>query len=206
MSITLEKNNPAIFNILPIKWDESPVSSLSTINLNFESLDTEICNLGFSATNIWNKIYDYTESKSESWDSAFTTLETFSGCWESTYTTVANSSAGWLCPITILYPAIISTYLTPSSYLGWLKLVFPTKNGTCVNYLNGQRLFLYINHQSIKHQLLKVSCTVRNPSGCMKFRCNPKNLKIKDRYISGTIGLEFLVSGGQWTFVKRIGE
>jgi hypothetical protein len=205
MSVTLEKDNPAIFNILPIRWEEDPVTSLSTINLNFENIDTEVCNLGFSAHNIWNKLYDDVQEYSDSWNSAFTTIQTFSGCWQSTYTTVSTASAGWLCPITVVFPTIITTYLSHTPYLSWLRLVFPTRVGTCVNYLNGQVLYLYIMTQTFRNQQQTIRCGVANPTNCAKFRCNPKNIRIKDRYVNYTVGLEFTVVDGIWTYTGGLG-
>lgn len=151
MSFTLQKEDPSKFNILPIRWEEDPVESLSTINLNFENLDTEICNLSFSAENFWNPLYTEFQENSAKWESIFTTVSTYSSCWQSTYTTVLEFSGGWLSPITIMYPIPVGN-IDINFLTNWVRTSFPVRRGGCLNYLNGQELYLYALEFAIARQ------------------------------------------------------
>jgi hypothetical protein len=216
MSFTLEKEDPSLFNILPIKWEEEPVTSLSTINLNFENLDTEICNISFSADNFWNSMYNDYVANSGKWESMYTTIQTYSACWQSTYTTVLETSAAWLSPISVVYPAPVSSIIHPA-ILQWVEAAFPVKTGSCVNYLNGQVLNVFVLEYTVGLQKQTVRCGTRNSgivskrcpggevikidSGC---ECRAETIKINDRYTRAVRGLKYVVSEFDWTYVGSI--
>lgn len=212
MSFTLEKEDPSIFNVLPINWDEDPVSSLSTINLNFSNLDTEICNLSFSADNFWNQMYTDYVANSGKWESMFTTVQTYSGCWQSTYTTVLETSAAWLTPLSVVYPFPISSLNRPS-ILTWVENNFPVKTGDCVNYLNGQILNVFALEYTIAFQKQTVRCGTRGGGsvtrqcggsnvtfncGC---QCRAETIKVNDRYTRAVRGLKYIVDEFDWSYV-----
>ena len=214
MNFTFEKTDPSCFNILPIRFDEDPVQSLSTIGINFSALDAEVCNLGFSATNIWNPLYTDFEVSSGDWDSVFDTVQSFSACWQSTYTTVRDLSAAWLTPISIIYPSVFASGdFDKDIILGWVISNFPVEQGGCINYLNGQRMKVFSLEHSNRDQAITARCnakvrvtwigigTITRTCGCT---CKPTTVNCPDRYVNSVRGIEFIVEDGQWVYLQDI--
>lgn len=226
MDIVLEKKNHSMFNVLPIGWNEDPVDSLSTININFESLDTVVCNLEYSATNIYNPLYNDFREASGSWDSVYDTINENSACWQGAYNTVRTLSAMWTSPISVIYPFPL-TSVSPEIFTNWINSFFPVKTGTCINYLEGQEFFLFLLQYAEASQKLKLTCKKEMvddaedlkcistpitylPQGndwggyrwfCNKlFRCSAgKTVTIKDRYTKSIRGIKFVVEGETWS-------
>lgn len=201
MSFTFEKDDPSLFNVLPIRWDEDPVRSLSTINLNFDNLDTELCNISFSANNFWNELYTDFTANSGKWDSVFTTVQTYSAYWQSTYTTVSETSAAWLSPVTVIFPNPISSLNRPAM-LEWLQINFPAKTGSCVNYLNGQIMNVFALEYTIAFQKQTVRCGTRG--GVVGCQCRAETIKLNDRYTRAIRGLKYRVVGYTWEYVEDL--
>lgn len=215
MDIVLEKLDPSYFNTLPIRWDEDPVQSLSTINFNFSALDTTLCNLEFSANNVWNPLFTDFSSNSGKWDSVFTTVQENSGCWQSTYATVRTLSGSWLNDISVIYPSVVFGLDRPT-ITSWLRTNFPVTVGNCVNYLNGQIMNVFILQYSIATQKRTVRCNSRGgvkvvPCGGGSSRtincgcsCNKRVIRITDTYVGKVNGLKYIVDGFNWTYVEDL--
>lgn len=223
----LSKIDPSIFNILPIKWEEEPSDSLSSININFLSLDAGVCNLELSGNNFWNPLYNDFNSGSAEWESLFSTVRDNSACWSSTYNTVRTLSSRWSSPVSIIYPFPINS-VNPTTFSAWVIRNFPVRTGTCINYTEGQEFFLFIKEWDERIQRIEGDCEKKlknqgpdlkcisavmtyNPippnwggykKHCDKlYKCKNRGaLKFKDRYTSRVRGLRFVVENGQWVY------
>ena len=217
MNFTFTKVDPSCYNVLPIRWDECPEQSLSTIGINFSALDAETCNLGFSAENVWNPLYTEFSTNSALWNSVFTTVNSFSACWQSTYNTVQSMSAAWISPITIIYPNIFA----PATYskvavTAWIAANFPVSQGGCVNYLNGQVMKVFSTEYAQSQQNRTGRCKRNYQPGIITYignnkkkvqcgcSCVPKPVTCKDKYINRVYGIELVVVNGGWVYLRDI--
>lgn len=186
MNFNFTKIDPDCFNILPLRWNECPMATLSTIGFNFSALDAEVCNLGFSATNIWNPLYTEFVENSANWDSVYLTVQENSAKWQSSYMTVRTLSAGWMSPITIMYPYPVATsYFSSSTITSWAAANFPVFNGSCRNYLEGQIMRVFsLDYYTVSQSI---------PATC---------------YSSGTYfwSAFYIEQGGDWTRVEDYGS
>lgn len=224
MSTPLEKIDPSMFNVLPIKWGEDPVNSLSTINLNFSALDVSVCNLEYSANNFWNPLYNDFNSGSAKWESIYDTVNQNSGCWESTNHTVRTLSGGWTSPLTIVYPYPLAS-INISTLTTFINVNFPIRTGSCLNYFVGQELLIFVMRWKQAVQKLDGSCTrieTPTPIPCISkpipwapkvrdhcragIRCTPSaDLELIDRYVSHNNGYKYIVnSSEQWEFSSSL--
>ena len=217
MNVTFEKIDPSCFNILPIRFSEDPVQSLSTIGINFSALDAEICNLGFSATNLWNPLYTEFVDNSGNWDSVYNTVHDFSACWQSTFTTVRDLSAAWLSPITIIYPSIFNPGDFDQSVItSWVQTNFPVSQGNCINYLNGQRMKVFSLEYKVSKQDITARCNANGGVSIIKWigigqilstcgcNCSPVTVSSSDRYVNQIRGIEYIVTNGVWVYLQDI--
>jgi hypothetical protein len=133
-------------HVVPIAYEESIGNSLSSINLNFRSLDIQTCNLEYSAVNYWNSAWNAFQQLSATWTSSQQTVATLSSCWQQTWTTVSQSSAFWLKPVTIIYPFPFDSSNSDQisqNITSWLNENFPIRNGNCFNFIVGQELYIF---------------------------------------------------------------
>lgn len=217
MNVTFTKLDPTCYNILPIRWDECPEASLSTIGINFSALDAEICNLSFSATNYWNPLYTSFVANSGAWQSVYTVVRDNSACWQSAYLTVKTLSASWLTPLSVIYPETIkSDEYTTATISNWVVENFPIEQGGCVNYVNGQKMRVFTLRYAIEYQDITCRCASQGGSASVRFigigtrtvscgcGCSPGRVKATDRYTSDVMGIEMVVQGGAWVYFRNL--
>lgn len=218
MNINFTKIDPTCYNIIPIKEDECPQDSLSTIGINFSALDAEICNLSYSAINYWNPLYTLFEENSGDWDAVYNTVKDNSACWQSTYVTVLESSAYWLTPISVVYSSTFQKDTTnlDTTILAWVKDNFPVEQSGCLNYLNGQRLRVFVLKYAIEQQTSTCNCTASGGVAKIRFigigsrsincgcSCKPGRINASDRYVDSVAGYEYVVTNKVWTYLGTI--
>lgn len=217
MNFTFSKIDPSRYNILPIRRDECPEQSLSTIGINFSALDAELCNIGFSAENYWNPMYTQFSTNSSSWNSVFNTIASNSACWQSTYLTVSQLSAAWLSPITILYPSVFEeSSFNRTTIENWVKDNFPVTQGGCVNYLNGQIMKIFTLEYAVKEQA--VTCRCNATQGKLNVRwigigaipincgcsCKAGSVMCPDKFVKKVLGIEMIVDDGEWIYLRDV--
>jgi hypothetical protein len=152
--------DPEINFTFPIFDMEFAGDSLDTINLNFQSLNNALSNITFSADAYWNPFFDQFNDKLADWDGAYTMVQEFSSCWNDAYTTVQTFSAAWLTPLTIVYPHPFNKDATSiGTMLTWVKSNFPVKTGSCINYLNGQKMYIYSMEYAVNNQVARSNCS-----------------------------------------------
>lgn len=157
MNLPLEKIDPSMFKTVPIEWSEDPVNSLSTINANFSELDVSLCNLEFSANNFWEPLYSTFSENSGKWNSVYETVRDNSATWQNTYNTVNTLSGGWSSPISMVYPNIQNGVST-TTILNWISTNFPARENNVVNYLDGQKFFIFIVEWAIAGRAAANNC------------------------------------------------
>lgn len=128
----------------PILDTECAGNSLSSINYNFQSLDTAMCSFENRVTANWNPAFTVFSENSALWLNAITVMSENSGCWNLATDTVSELSAFWLKPITIIYPyPFPEAGSTSINTIGlWLNENFPVRNGNCYNFIVGQELYV----------------------------------------------------------------
>lgn len=145
--------------VYPILEGDSIGNSLSTINLNFRSLDISVCSIENDINTVYNDAITLYGGLSSKWQSAFNTLKTLSSCWEESYNTVAEMSGFWLTPIGVVYPYPFDNNGTDITTISnWLNENFSPKNGTCFNFVVGQEVYVFSPENS------KITRTATNTS------------------------------------------
>lgn len=219
------KDDPSMFKVLPIEWEENPVDSLSTINLNFETLEDSICNLEYSATNFWEPLYNTYQKNSGKWDSMYSTVVNNSASWQGAYNTVEMFSGNWQSPICIVYPSILPS-IDQEVLRAWIDTNFPIVSNGAVNYLEGQQFFIFVTGWDVKIQFKNFTCKKYQTSfskelrriSCVRYPIAGVNnsyvgacretvtcsgggpVKVEERYENKSYGFKYVVEDGVWKY------
>jgi hypothetical protein len=222
-------NNQIVF---PIKDYESVGDSLSSINYNFNALDIYTCNFEYSASSLWNSIYNQFSENSANWVSTMNLVKTNSGCWTDTYNSVRTLSSVWLKPISLIYPYASefnidgATNDLISVVTNWINETLPVFSGTCFNFIVGQELYIFTPLYSELNRVLsqskitgKKSVKVRYSCSCIgkgtqvgytngTVDCGAQTLdvQLRDRYVSEFVGLKYIVDDtvSRWVYSSSL--
>jgi len=82
--------------------------SLSTVNLNYETLDTWIGSVQLSAQNLWKPLVEYYQVKSILFKNAAAIGTLWKPSWDNCVTQVQINSAKWLEPVVVFYPVVLT--------------------------------------------------------------------------------------------------
>ena len=203
--------------VFPIIDTESIGNSLSSINLNFNALDYELCSIENRDDTTWNPAFTIFSENSAAWVNAFNIVKTNSACWIDTTSTVFETSGFWLKPISIVYPYPFPTSTDIAVVRAWVEDNFPILVGTCYNYIVGQELYVYcpeytsINRQSAASKTggtgnktvrftYKCKCIGKTTTGVatQTVNCGTVALDLKvnvpDSFINKFVGIKFTVT------------
>ena len=222
-------NNQIVF---PIKDYESVGDSLSSINYNFNALDIYTCNFEYSASSLWNSIYNQFSENSANWVSTMNLVKTNSGCWTDTYNSVRTLSSVWLKPISLIYPYAAQFNINGSTndlisvVTNWINETLPVFSGTCFNFIVGQELYIFTPLYSEMNRVLsqskitgKKSVKVRYSCSCIgkgtqvgfvngTVDCGAQTLdaQLPDRYVSEFVGLKYIVDDtvSRWVYSSSL--
>jgi hypothetical protein len=215
--------------VFPIKDYESIGDSLSSINYNFNALDIYTCNFEYSASNLWNSIYNQFSENSANWLSTMNLVKTNSGCWTDTYNSVRTLSSQWLKPISLIYPYAADFSVDGSTtndiiaaVTNWVNETLPVFSGTCYNFIVGQELYIFTPlYSEINRVLSQTKVTgVKTVRVRFAFSCIGKgkkagfvkgsvdcgsqtlNIQIPDQFVSEFVGLKFIVDDtvSRWVY------
>lgn len=161
LSTDICKINPDCSYVIPIDERSSIGNAISSINLNFRNLDIATCNLETSANDYYNVMYSTFANLSASFSSLVETVQTKSACWQDSYTQVNELSSFWLKPISIIYPFPFegTEENTTETITAWLNENFPTKTGSCFNFILGQELYVFSSRYQDVNRILESSST-----------------------------------------------
>jgi hypothetical protein len=212
--------------VFPITDTENIGDSLSSINYNFNALDVYTCNFEYSASNLWNDMYNLVSTNSADWIDTINIVNSNSACWQDTYNTVKNLSAIWLKPISLIYPYPFSVEGSAENIINdvtaWVNASLPVNTETCVNFIVGQELFIFTPQYSQINKIFSqeknlgiktvqvsysVNCIGAGNRGGVKnvnVDCGNQRLDISvtDKFISIITGLKFVVdsTGSYWIY------
>ena len=103
--------------------------SLSAVNYNYLSLETETLVLKLSTDTLWIPMQQYYLQYGATIKDAVNTINTIAPALFDATTIVQNNSAGWIKPITIFYPNIFSSsdsnFTIFNTISSWVQLSFP---------------------------------------------------------------------------------
>lgn len=156
------KIDPSCNVVIPLDDRSNIGASLTAIALNFNNLDSSLCNLSVSATEIWNPTsISFSEMKPHL-EEMLNVVQTYSSCWNETYDTVNTLSAFWLKPISMIYPYPFESSTTGVAELVelWLNENFPVRTGSCYNFIVGQDLYVFTPEYSEINRYLAASQAV----------------------------------------------
>ncbi len=206
--------------VYPINKYESLGDSLSSINYNFASLDTEVCNLETDINLKWNPAYILFSQLSGSWKDAVNIVNTNSSCWQDTYTNVSQNSAFFLKPITLVYPYPFTGSTDINTIRTWLNEFLPPKEGNCFNYIVGQEVYIHSPEYLSINRVVTDSKAVGTKTVTFVFTCDcigrgsfnvartqtvncgdvALSLTVPDQFINRFVGLRFVVdSNFEWS-------
>lgn len=121
-------------------------NSLSTVNINYSSIDYTIDLVKQRASKYWIPMYNYYLSFRNFLKNATTIAQTISSTLDSVSTTVELNSSAWIKPIVIFYPTIFPPTYTEDiiqmMLTDWLNHKFPisqNKDG----FVEGQKAMIY---------------------------------------------------------------
>lgn len=211
--------------VYPILETENIGNAVSSINYNFNALDVYTCNFEFSASNLWNNIYNLFTSASAEWISAMNTVNANSDCWTDSYNTVKSLSSVWLKPISLIFPYPFEsngeTSQIISTVTAWVNEALPIAAGSCYNFIVGQELFIFTPEYKQINQILTqskisgaksvnvsvaVNCIgagTRYVNQVATVDCGTQNLEIQipDKFVDKFVGLKFVVNGANSTWI-----
>jgi hypothetical protein len=169
---------------IPIDDRSNIGHSLSAISLNFNNLDTTLCNITQSADNLWTPSSEEFLNFFPKWSEMLTVIENNSACWNETYNTVNTLSSFWLKPITLIYPYPFekNAINTSDTVESWLNENFPTRVGECFNFIIGQELYVFTPmYTEINRFLTATQAVALNPIVTLGARSRPPNSPIAFR-------------------------
>jgi len=123
--------------------------SLTSVNINYSSLETDFFVEKLSSDNFWSVMSNYYLNFAPFIKSAVTTSQNNSAIFLSSSTTVETNSAGWIKPITIFYPSLFPSSTQPSTILStlstWVNIYFPSVDSltNTPNYVENQMAVIY---------------------------------------------------------------
>lgn len=217
------KNDPNCSFIVPLASSWCVEDSIDTLNSNFSALDAETCNLTFSAIKM-DPMVTWFESNSSLLLDMMTFVNDMSAKIEGAATTVNTLSSFWLTPITIIYKNILDAF-SMETVRSWVNANFPQKTGNCVNYLNGQKMYVYslkyahldrggvINVTTPAYTYPFVSVT--KPIGpkliikktimvTVPEKTTSTTTVCKDQYVGEIAGYELCMADGTWIYVRTL--
>jgi len=138
-------------DIIYIQPTSSIGDSLSSINLNYETLDLLTKEVTQRANDYWTPVVNYYKDFKNTLKQITTISQTYSSTLLNVCTIVETNSAGWLKPITIFFPSIFNIDISKSDIVNslqtWASNYFPEitiKNGIPINnYVENQKLIVY---------------------------------------------------------------
>lgn len=128
--------------------------SLSTVNLNYEALDTWITSVQLSAQNLWKPLVNYYQVKNKLFKNAAAIGSLWKTSWDGCTSQVQINSAKWLEPVVVFYPNVLTSNdllpdqsVKPETYskiTSWLNTNFsPTSSNNVTTYIQNQKAYVY---------------------------------------------------------------
>lgn len=206
--------------VYPIKDTECLGNSLSTVNLNFVQLDTEMCRVEDKINTSWNPAFNVFANLSAKWLDAMTIMGANSAFWEQTNNTIRELSAFWLKPITLIYPYPFETTTDINIIKTWLNENFPVKNSGCFNFIVGQELYIHSPEYLTINRIINGNQSAGIKQAVFTYTCDcigkgrytgnaitnvdcggvTLNLNVPDQYINKFVGLKFTVNDSfEWS-------
>ena len=138
-------------NIIYIQSTSSIGDSLSSINLNYETLDLLTKEISQRANDYLTPVVNYYKDFKKTLKEITTISQTYSSILFNACTIVETNSAGWLKPITIFFPSIFNIDISKNDIVNslqtWASNYFPEitlKDGMSINnYVENQKLIVY---------------------------------------------------------------
>jgi hypothetical protein len=133
--------------------------SLSSVNLNYITLEQETLNLQLTSTALWQFMQQYYIEFGSVIKDAVNTVNSISSSLNTTVTVVQNNSAGWIKPISIIYPSIFYSGESQSTILqvisSWVNQYYSysifSENSIQPNYVQSQKLIVYAHTSNINN-------------------------------------------------------
>ncbi len=224
MAQCLCKLDPTCSTTIPLASTWCVENSINILNYNFSALDVATCNLLTSAKNIFNPITTFIQTNSARFENVYTFLSETSAKIEGAATTVNMLSGFWLTPISIIYKDIFDSNCVQNDVLTWVRANFPAKTGNCINYINGQKLYVfslkYANlerkftqsivatpeHQECYTYQVRVIRRIETRTECKTVASTFRDVEYTcfDKYINDVCGYEYCLVNGDWEFIQAI--
>lgn len=220
---TLCKVDPNCKLIVPLAPSWCVEDSIETLNYNLSALETQTCNLLLSAKQFYNPFTFFVQQNSAKILKSVAWIDDNGAKIEGAATTVQMLSSQWLTPISIIYKDILDGF-DESLVNTWINANFPQYTNNCINYINGQKMFVY----SLKYaHILSTGATqnVTIPGYTYIYSYNvrvitrlearyidipvpAKTITVPnpcvDQYIGDVIGYQYCLTNGVWSFVGLI--
>ncbi len=217
------KIDPTCTITIPLASSWCVENSINILNYNFSALDVNTCNLLTSAKNIFDPITTFITTNSAKFENLFTYISQTSAKIEGAATTVNALSGAWLTPISIIYKDIFDNCVQ-NDVLQWVRANFPARTGNCVNYINGQKLYIFsLKYANLERKFTQQVVATPERTECYSYQVRvirrietrteckviPSTFKdveytCFDKYINDVCGYEYCLVGGQWEFIKAI--
>jgi hypothetical protein len=221
-NISLCKDDPNCQITVPLLSTWCLEDSIDTLNFNLTSLDVATCNLLYSAVNFYDPFTSIVQQNSAKFIQASDWIEQNGDKVEGAATTVNMLSSQWLTPISIIYKDVLDSH-DEATVRAWVNANFPQYFNNCLNYINGQKLFVYslkyahINRENtqkitVPGYVFNYQYTVRVISRVQVIstpvQVPPKvidaSYTCQDQYVGDVIGYEYCLTNGTWNYIGLI--
>jgi hypothetical protein len=149
-----------MYEFKKILEDECIGNTLSSINLNFESVENWTNNIQLSSKNFYKPLVDFYKNYGDFWKSSINfsnsinaqnRLSTFSSI-------IETNSAKFIKPIVIFYPDIFKFDNTTlesnkTTVTSWFKQKYPVNNNSTVNFVENSFAFIYMMFYKIEPKI-----------------------------------------------------
>lgn len=153
-----------------ITSSDSIGNSLSTINVNYQTVDNRTFFLNVSSDQIFNPVQEFLIPNFDSFDSLISITMQNSSKWVDMKTTVSTNSSAWIKPISYIHPIILEE---PVSITNFYELTsrfsqkYPILNANGYpTYVENQKAYLYYYSYDIVNRLNFVTTKNSNMAQC----------------------------------------
>lgn len=221
-NITLCKTNSACQITVPLLSTWCAEGSIDTLNFNLSALDVATCNLLSSAVDYYDPFTTVIQNNSARLIQAAEWIDLYGDDIEAAATTVQMLSSQWLTPISIIYKDILDSH-DEATVRAWVNANFPQYTNNCLNYINGQKMFVYSlkyahinqpnnNSITVPGYVFNYEYTVRVITRLEKrklaVQVPPRTIEgaytCQDQYVGDVVGYEYCLTNGVWAYISLI--
>jgi hypothetical protein len=134
--------------MIEIFQNETIGDSLSSVNINYLTVENCVTTIKNDIDLYWNPMLDYYKTFGPFLKETSTLIQAVSSKIFSVCTTVETNSAGWIKPISVFYPSIfpysIDNETIVDTLSSWINENFPVQsNDNNLNYIENQQIIVY---------------------------------------------------------------